>query len=263
MVVLTAVDILASNELIVRFNFYEGIRQREKTRPAVAATYYLKPLGKEGVVFDSGQGEEKARLKRVYGLKDVKSLLYVKWKWQQGETAKRIHEIFLSGNEYRVQLTLRNSKGVFDLEVNEAAREKSRKLLGTEMTLPQEQRGIFGFEDSLGKIYFLSFYREKNKTGTTGKPVAAAREPEPELLRRVEPEYPEEAVRKQLEGMVFLEVVVDEKGNVTAVRVTGGKHKILKEAAVKAVKQWKYRPYIKEGKAGAVKFTVVLDFYFY
>ena len=85
----------------------------------------------------------------------------------------------------------------------------------------------------------------------------------PELVKRVDPVYPPEAVNKEIEGTVIMEVVVDKDGNVSEVNVTGGKNMVLNKAAVDAVKQWKYRPYLKGGVPKPVKFIVVLDFYFY
>ncbi len=261
-VCLVAVDIFASGDVVVSFNFYQGIRQKETTRPAVAASYYLKPLTGKGLIFDDRQKEEKVKLKRVYSLKDVKSLLAVKWRWKRGETTPRQRRIFLSGQEYRVRLTLKKRENGFRLEVIEKTAAESKNLLDTEMTLPLERRAIFGFEDALGKIYFLSFSREMESTGSGGGPIDIAEGEAPELIERVDPAYPPAAVEKLLEDTVLLAVVVDKKGNISEVKVTGGRHEILKEAAITAVKQWKYRPYIKDGIAREIKFTIVLDFYF-
>jgi TonB family protein len=253
---------LASIEIMVHFNFYEGIRQKEKKQPAVAASYYLKPLTKKGLILDSRQSEEKAKLKRIYNLKDVKPLLQAKWGWKQGETTKKYREIILNGHDYRVQLALRKSKDGFRLEVLEKAREKSKKLLDTEMTLPEENRAIFGFEDSLGKIYFLSFYRESRQSLTLVNPVELSLEQVPILIKRVEPIYPKEAVEKNIEGTVIMELIVDKKGNVASLKIVTGEHKILNRAASEAVKQWKYQPYIKDGVSQSIKFAIILDFFF-
>ncbi len=262
MLLLLSFGISASGEVRVRFNFYEGIRQKEKVQPTVAASYHLKPLVKNGLMLDATETKEKAKLKRVYNLKDVKSLLRVKWRWLRGETTGKYREIILSGLEYRIQLAVKKRKDGFRLEVMERVGEESKKLLDTEMTLPVENTAIFGFEDSLGKIYFLSFYRE-GEGGAAGGPMDVSREEVPELIKRVDPVYPPEAVKKQDEGMVIMEVVVDKEGNVSEVNVTGGKNMVLNKAAVEAVKQWKYRPYLKGGVPKPVKFIVVLDFYFY
>ena len=70
------------------------------------------------------------------------------------------------------------------------------------------------------------------------------------LVSKVDPEYPDAAVRARVEGSVVLEIGVDEKGNVTDVQVTRGLPFGLSEAAAQAVRQWKYRP--ARGPDGAI-----------
>jgi len=82
---------------------------------------------------------------------------------------------------------------------------------------------------------------------------------ESKLIRRVEPIYPEAARRARVFGMVMLEVKVDENGNVAEVRVVRG-HPLLDEAAINAVKQWKYSPTYLNGEAIPTIATVTLIF---
>ena len=62
------------------------------------------------------------------------------------------------------------------------------------------------------------------------------------LVSKVDPEYPDMAVRAQVEGSVVLEIEVDEAGNVANVQVSRGLPFGLSDAAAVAVRQWKYRP---------------------
>lgn len=62
------------------------------------------------------------------------------------------------------------------------------------------------------------------------------------LVSKVDPEYPDVAIRAQVEGSVVLEIGVDEAGAVSDVQVTRGLPFGLSEAAAAAVRQWKYRP---------------------
>jgi len=79
------------------------------------------------------------------------------------------------------------------------------------------------------------------------------------LIKRVEPKYPEAAKRQRISGMVILVVTVDEGGNVTNIRATRG-HDLLIDAAVEAVKQWKYSPTLLEGEPIPVTATVTVNF---
>ncbi len=82
---------------------------------------------------------------------------------------------------------------------------------------------------------------------------------ESRLLRRVEPAYPELARRARVSGEVTLEVAVDDDGNVVAVRVVGG-HPLLSDAAVEAVRQWKYSPTLLNGEPVPVLAIVTVIF---
>ena len=82
----------------------------------------------------------------------------------------------------------------------------------------------------------------------------------PRLLKQVKPVYPEEALKKKIEGVVVMEAMTDEKGIVTNTRLITSPDPLLTEAAIAAVRQWIYEPYIVNGKAKAVVFTVTITF---
>src|ERR1700681_2425953 len=62
-------------------------------------------------------------------------------------------------------------------------------------------------------------------------------------IHDVQPKYPREAQEKGIQGDVLLQATIDEKGNLTNLRSVEG-DPILAKAAIDAVKQWKYRPYV-------------------
>jgi TonB family protein len=76
---------------------------------------------------------------------------------------------------------------------------------------------------------------------------------------RVPPDYPSMAASAQMEGRVILEATVDEKGNVDDVRVLRS-HAIFDEAAVDALKQWRYEPLVFNGRPTPFVLTVTLSF---
>jgi protein TonB len=69
---------------------------------------------------------------------------------------------------------------------------------------------------------------------------------ESKLLRRVEPVYPELARQARVSGPVMIEVTVDESGNVSRANVIRG-HPLLNDAALDAIRQWKYSPTLLNG----------------
>jgi TonB family protein len=68
-----------------------------------------------------------------------------------------------------------------------------------------------------------------------------------EPIDRPKPIYPPEARQQGIQGQVLMKVVVSETGDVDSVEVISG-DPALTQAAVDAVKQWKFKPFIKNGK---------------
>ncbi|HVH58121.1 MAG TPA: TonB family protein [Vicinamibacterales bacterium] len=81
----------------------------------------------------------------------------------------------------------------------------------------------------------------------------------PKKIRDVRPVYPEEARAAGVSGMVVVEIVVDAQGDVRSARVLRSIPQ-LDEAAVGAVKQWKFVPTVQEGVAVPVVMTVTVNF---
>lgn len=82
----------------------------------------------------------------------------------------------------------------------------------------------------------------------------------PELVSSVAPVVPEVARKANVQGKVTLEVVIDEKGDVTSTKVLKGLPMGLDKAAAEAVKQWKYKPATSYGKPVKVYSTVNVTF---
>jgi protein TonB len=79
------------------------------------------------------------------------------------------------------------------------------------------------------------------------------------LIEHREPTYPAEAVARGIEGTVLLEVVVGLGGGVESVSVREG-DAILAEAAVQALRTWRYRPCALNGRPVEVKSEVRVNF---
>jgi TonB family protein len=84
----------------------------------------------------------------------------------------------------------------------------------------------------------------------------------PEVIEssRVLPVYPEEAQRARLEGLVVLKVVIDEHGKVGNVEVLRSVGHGFDEAAVAAVRQWRFRPATRDGKPIKVVHVIPFEF---
>jgi TonB family protein len=104
---------------------------------------------------------------------------------------------------------------------------------------------------------------EKSSTGIA----APKREPirtsgaylENRIIRRVEPEYPPLARANDISGTVILRVIINEEGEVYEVKVVRG-HPLLQQAAVDAVRQWKFKPTLMNGEPVPVLGTIAVSF---
>jgi TonB family protein len=77
------------------------------------------------------------------------------------------------------------------------------------------------------------------------------------LLHKVDPVYPEDA--KNVSGAVVLSAAIDSEGNVVGLSVVAGPE-MLRDAAVNAVKQWIYKPYLLNGKPVYVQTVITINF---
>ena len=73
---------------------------------------------------------------------------------------------------------------------------------------------------------------------------------------KIAPAYPELAKKLNVSGSVKLEVLVGPNGSVKSVKALGG-HPLLVDAAVEAVKQWKYEAGPEDLQVVEVKFAPV------
>jgi len=80
------------------------------------------------------------------------------------------------------------------------------------------------------------------------------------LSYRVEPTYPPLAQQARIQGVVVLTAIIGKDGNIQNLQVVSG-HPILAPAAIEAVKQWRYKPFLLNGQAVEVETTVTVNFH--
>ena len=79
------------------------------------------------------------------------------------------------------------------------------------------------------------------------------------LVKKVAPEYPEKARQARIQGTVLMRAEINKQGDIENLTVISGAPD-LAESAVKAVKQWKYRPYLLEGEPVIVETQIQVNF---
>jgi periplasmic protein TonB len=82
----------------------------------------------------------------------------------------------------------------------------------------------------------------------------------PEILERVDPDYPEAMRRAHVQGTVILEAVITAAGTVDEIRIVASGGPMLDAAASAAVLRWRYKPATLNGRAVAVRLTVTVRF---
>jgi periplasmic protein TonB len=79
------------------------------------------------------------------------------------------------------------------------------------------------------------------------------------LLRKIQPAYPPLARQARIQGSVLLQAEISKDGSIQNLRLISG-HPMLAPAAIEAVKQWKYKPYILNGEPVEVETQITVNF---
>jgi protein TonB len=79
------------------------------------------------------------------------------------------------------------------------------------------------------------------------------------LVKRIQPTYPAQAKQHGLEGQVELQASITKEGNVSKLTVLAG-NTTLAEAAIDAVRQWKYKPYLLNGRPTDIETQITVNF---
>ena len=124
-----------------------------------------------------------------------------------------------------------------------------RRLLGASLTLfALWQLGYQVFEwtnEAPWQLWYQVFERRNKVT----------------LLRRVDPVYPPLAKQARIQGVVVLEAEISKEGTIDNLKVITG-HPLLIQAAIDAVKQWRYKPTLLNGEPVPVVTTITVNFAF-
>ena len=82
----------------------------------------------------------------------------------------------------------------------------------------------------------------------------------PQRLRTVMPDYPNDLKLQRVTGVVRLQVLIDERGDVTVEKVLSGPHKTLNQNARQAVSKWKFEAPTKDGKPVRARYVQPIPF---
>jgi protein TonB len=79
------------------------------------------------------------------------------------------------------------------------------------------------------------------------------------LIHKVNPEYPAKARKARISGIVILKATISKTGEILDLQAECGPESLL-EASLKAVREWKYRPYLLRDEPVEVQTTIRITF---
>lgn len=79
------------------------------------------------------------------------------------------------------------------------------------------------------------------------------------LIHKFDPEYPAKARKARISGIVILKATISKTGEISDLHAECGPE-ILQESSLKAVRDWKYRPYLLHGEPVEVQTTIKVTF---
>jgi protein TonB len=145
-----------------------------------------------------------------------------------------------------------------------AAREMNRQTVATP---PSPQPAAIPVPESLRTPAVEASAHEGNSKPAGAGSLLATLEPvnlaedlsEKLLLTKVQPSYPEKALRARLQGSVVLQAWIRKDGTIRDLKLIRGPW-LLGQAACEAVKQWRYKPYLLNGKSVEAQTFVTVNF---
>ena len=91
------------------------------------------------------------------------------------------------------------------------------------------------------------------------KPLIVSHLAEANLLHKVQPSYPTLARQARVQGTVELRAIISKAGTIENLVVVRG-HPMLAPAAIDAVRQWRYRPYLLNNEPIEVETEITVNF---
>ena len=84
----------------------------------------------------------------------------------------------------------------------------------------------------------------------------------PVPLRKVDPKYPQSAIKQRIDGEVILYAIIRKDGNVDSIQLVRGIDPLLDQNAMDALARWQFRPATREGQPVDLEAVVHIPFHF-
>jgi len=87
-------------------------------------------------------------------------------------------------------------------------------------------------------------------------------EKQPEPVKKAQVVYPKEALKERVEGIVYVGIFVDERGNVVKAKIEKSDAEVLNNAALDAARKWTFTPAIAKADKKPVGVWLTIPFRF-
>lgn len=136
--------------------------------------------------------------------------------------------------------------------------DEHRNLADTSVSIPFGRRSVVGGLDGEEAPYlFLVVEAPPSKR-------SAARESgqvtPPRAVVNTAPVYPEDARKDRVEGVVVVQTVIEKDGSVSRARIVKRLHPSLDQAALDAIRQWRFEPALLDGEPVAVHYNLTINY---
>jgi TonB family protein len=256
-----APSLFAGDDIAIQLRLYQGFREAEPRQSDVVSAYSLEKIFSGNIFSEAEMSKEVKTLAKVFNLEKVKIPMNASLVLKVEKGGKSAEVFVLNGRKLVLLLTkVAGDKDMFAVEVKEKE-EDAKPLLATDIVVPEGKTATLGFSDSEEKIFFLTLHRGPDQKSTEKDVQRQPKEGKgPKLIKKVSAVYPPEARQAGVEGTVVLEATIDTQGKVTKVRVLKGDNDLLNKAAIEALRQWEYEPFIVDGKPMPFNITVTMRF---
>jgi len=141
-----------------------------------------------------------------------------------------------------------------------SARGKRGLAIAAETASEAAAAGSVDYDGSSGPFTQMEDFRERLTAWLTDRVIIPESQLRARLARRVDPVYPQKAREMGLAGPVRLRLAIARDGSVEDVKVISG-DPVLAEAATDAVRQWRYRPTVVNGRQVTVLTVLTVTFH--
>ena len=257
-VLVCCTGLLQGYDVVVQLRFYQGSRENGEAPGVIVSSYYLEKESKKDSPPYVNMEEETGSLKHIYKLKKIKRMASLDVVLKGDRQDNQTHQVKLNGRQLWLKIsTIPEKRDRFAIKISEAGKEK-KPMLNSEIIVPEGNAAVLGFKDSEEKIYFLAF-NHKTKAQSMADKLGAKSIENPKLMKVVEPEYPKEALKKEIDGEVVIMGQTDLEGNIAEMQVLKG-HPLLVQVSKKALSQWKYSIWKVDGVKKPMDFSMIFIF---